>query len=298
MKKWLLIFSIVVTLTACGTVDEADENRDVEGVFEIAVIPSQSTGEMQTGLNNLEEFLTEQLGRQVVVEQYPNYNAVVEALNYNHIDLAFLGPLTYLIAHEQSGAQAILTIEVDGSSFYHSYIITNNNENWEDLDDLLADVNEVDFAFASISSTSGHLIPGLHLRQLGYYDSENEHSFNQIQFAGSHDIVASLVQSGEVDAGAVDSAILESLINEDEEEGGTLGEDLKIIWQSEPLYQYPWVVPAETNDEIITEIQKAFYEIDDPEILRVFGGASRFVEADDSQYADVLEAAREFDMLD
>ncbi|GAE35718.1 phosphate/phosphite/phosphonate ABC transporter substrate-binding protein [Halalkalibacter akibai] len=314
MKKWLVTIGLALTLTACGAADDPDEvvqsptvdeeiteeapaTEQEEGVFKIAVIPSQSMGEMQTGLDNLETHLSESLGREVVVEQYPNYNAVVEAINYHHIDLAFLGPLTYLIAHEQSGAQAIITQEVDGSPFYYSYIITHADREWEDLDEMLEDRAEVDFAFASISSTSGHLIPGLHLRNLGHYDSEDDHEFNQIQFAGSHDIVTTLVRDQTVDAGAVDSAILEALMKEDEANGGSLREDIKVIWQSEQLYQYPWVVPADTSDALITQLQEAYAEIEDPEILRIFGGATRFVEADDSQYADVLEAAREFDML-
>lgn len=305
MKKWMISLGLVLVLTACGGSEteeateapaEGKEERSDEQ-FKIAVIPSQSMGEMQTGLDKLEAHLAERLGRDVTVEQYPNYNAVVEALNYNHIDLAFLGPLTYLIAHEQSGAQAIITQEVDGSPYYHSYIVTHADSDWESLEDMLEDRAEVDFAFASISSTSGHLMPGLELRNRGYYESEDNHEFNQIQFAGSHDIVATLVQDQTVDAGAIDSAILEALMKENESNGGTMREDLKVIWQSEQLYQYPWVVPAEMDDELIAEVQEAFYEIDDEDILRIFGGATAFVEADDSKYADVLEAAREFDML-
>ncbi len=309
MKKWMISLGLALVLTACGgsETEEASETpadgtgeaveEGSDEVFEIAVIPSQSMGEMQTGLDKLEEHLSDRLGREVTVDQYPNYNAVVEALNYNHIDLAFLGPLTYLIAHEQSGAQAIITQEVDGSPYYYSYIVTQADSEWETLEDMLEDRTEVDFAFASISSTSGHLIPGLELRNRGYYESEDNHEFNQIQFAGSHDVVATLVQDQTVDAGAIDSAILEALMTEDESNGGTLREDLKVIWQSEQLYQYPWVVPAEMDDELISEVQEAFYEIDDEDILRIFGGATKFVEADDSQYADVLKAAREFDML-
>ncbi|WP_017727449.1 phosphate/phosphite/phosphonate ABC transporter substrate-binding protein [Halalkalibacterium ligniniphilum] len=313
MKKWLLTLGMAVVLTACGAADdqESAEESGAEGeqgqqeeaapssdeVFEIAVIPSQSIGEMQTGLDKLEAHLSEQLNREVSVEHYPNYNAVVEALNYNNIDLAYLGPLTYLIAHEQSGAQAIVTQLIDGEPYYYSYIITHKDSEWEDLDDLLEDRSEVDFAFASISSTSGHLIPGLELRNRGVYESENEHEFNQLQFTGSHDLVTTLVQDQTVDAGAVDSAILEALMKEDEQNGGTLRDDIKVLWQSEQLYQYPWVVPAQTDDELIAQIQEAFLSIDDEEIFQVFGGASGFVVADDSQYADVLEAAREFDML-
>ncbi|WP_368504172.1 phosphate/phosphite/phosphonate ABC transporter substrate-binding protein [Alkalihalophilus sp. As8PL] len=308
MKKWFVTVGLAFTLAACGggddapapSTDEADESTGGEAsseVFEVAVIPSQSTGEMETGLNNLEEHLNEALDREVEVVQYPNYNAVVEALNYNHIDLAFLGPLTYLIAHEQSGAQAIITQEIDGEPYYYSYIITHADSEWETLEDMLEDRADVNFAFASNSSTSGHLIPGLELRNRGHYEDDLDNDFAQIQFAGSHDVVTTLVQDQTVEAGAVDSAILESLMKDDEANGGSLRDDIKVIWQSDQLYQYPWVVPSEMTDEEIEEIRAAFYDITDEEILRIFGGASSFVEADDTQYADVLEAAREFDML-
>ncbi|MDV2683946.1 phosphate/phosphite/phosphonate ABC transporter substrate-binding protein [Alkalihalophilus lindianensis] len=307
MKKWFVTVGLAFTLAACGgdeapapSTDEADKSTGGEAsseVFEVAVIPSQSTGEMETGLNNLEEHLNEALDREVEVVQYPNYNAVVEALNYNHIDLAFLGPLTYLIAHEQSGAQAIITQEIDGEPYYYSYIITHADSEWETLEDMLEDRADVNFAFASNSSTSGHLIPGLELRNRGHYEDDLDNEFAQIQFAGSHDVVTTLVQDQTVEAGAVDSAILESLMKDDEANGGSLREDIKVIWQSDQLYQYPWVVPSEMTEEEIENIRAAFYDITDEEILRIFGGASSFVEADDTQYADVLEAAREFDML-
>ncbi|WP_088105258.1 phosphate/phosphite/phosphonate ABC transporter substrate-binding protein [Halalkalibacter urbisdiaboli] len=308
MKKWLIMFGLSFALTACGSGEPetsenieppaeeeipAEEATENDEVFEVAVIPSQTVGEMETGLNNLEAHLSEQLNREVKVESYPNYNAVVEAINYNHIDLAFLGPLTYVIAHEQSGAQAILTQEIDDSPYYYSYIITHQDNEWENLEGLLEDSADVNFAFASISSTSGHLMPGLHLRNLGYYDDETNHKFNQIQFAGSHDVVATLVKEKNVDAGAIDSAILNELMEQDK----TLEESIKVLWESDKLYQYPWVVPAQMDEEEIKNIQEAFYEITDEEILRIFGGASKFVEADDAKYAEVLEAAREFNML-
>ncbi|WP_100404234.1 phosphate/phosphite/phosphonate ABC transporter substrate-binding protein [Bacillus solitudinis] len=309
MKKWLSMLGLTLVLTACGgetntgeteIAPETDETEvpteevtEEDGVFEVAVIPAQTTGETQASLDKLEEHLKEKLARDVEVKQYPNYNAVVEAINYNNIDLAYLGPLTYVIAHEQSGAQAILTQEIDGRPYYHSYIITHSDNEWETLDDMLEDSENVDFAFASISSTSGHLMPGLHLRNLGYYNDDIDHSFNQVQFAGSHDIVTRLVQEKNADAGAVDSAILNELI----EQTPALGDDIKVLWESQELYQYPWVVPAQMTEEEIVQIQEAFYDITDDDILRIFGGASAFVEADDSKYEDVLEAARQFNML-
>ena len=311
--KWLssVFLSGILLLSACGEENNTDENNvnnvnntgantsnDAadDSVFRVAVIPSQSIGEMQTGIDLLEERLSEALDREVEVEHYPSYNAVVEAINYSHIELAFLGPLTYLIAHEQSGAQAIVTQLIDGEPYYYSYMISHVDQPWDTLDEALDNPGpeEINFAFASIASTSGSLIPGTELVNRGVFQDENNHDFASVRYTGSHDITARVVEDKTVEIGAIDSAIYNALV----EDGAVDPEQIKVIWESSQLYQYPWVVPHDMSDELIAQVQEAFINIDDPEILNIFGGASGFVEADDSQYEDVLEAAREFNMLD
>ncbi|SFE82552.1 phosphate/phosphite/phosphonate ABC transporter substrate-binding protein [Alteribacillus iranensis] len=302
MKKWFtaLIVSSVCLLGACGGEEnERQENQEEntkdtsDDSLEVAVIPAQSSGEMATGLDKLENTLNEQMEQTVEVEHYPNYNAVVEALNYGHIDLAYLGPLTYVVAHEVSGAEAIITQEIDGTPYYHSYILTHADSPWENLDDLLEDSEEVDFAFGSISSTSGSLIPGLELRERGVFNSEDDHDFSTVRYTGSHDVTATAIASKEVDAGAIDSSIFHELVSD-----GTIDESqFKKIWQSEQLYQYPWAVPADMDDEIKEDLQDAFTNIEDQEILDIFGGASAFVKTDHSHYESIRKAAEDFGML-
>ncbi|NJP39167.1 phosphate/phosphite/phosphonate ABC transporter substrate-binding protein [Alkalicoccus luteus] len=300
MKKSLLIVTAsAAVLAACGA-DESNNNATGgseagdEDVFEVAVIPSQSIGEMEEGLNLLEEHLAETLEEDIEVTHYPSYNAVVEAINFGHVDLAYFGPVTYLIAFEQSGAEAILTQTIDGDPYYYSYIITQPDAPWDDLDELLADVDDIQFAFGSQSSTSGFAIPAYELLQQGVYESESTYEFESVQFTGSHDITADAVANGSVDAGAIDSAIFQALIND-----GLIDEDdYKIIWESQQLYQYPWAVPDGTSDERISDIQEAFMAVDDERILQIFGGADAFVEASPDEYEVVLEAARAFDLLE
>ncbi|PSL51319.1 phosphonate transport system substrate-binding protein [Salsuginibacillus halophilus] len=294
MRKTLLLssalsFGAAGMLTGCGE-GEGDGGDEME----VAVIPAQSSGEMEEGLNRLEDELENHLDRAVDVEHYPGYNAVVEAVNHGHVDLAYLGPLTYLIAHEESGAQAVVTQNIDGEPYYYSYIITNEEQPWESLDELLDDSEDVAFAFGSISSTSGSLIPGTELRERGVFESEDDHAFESVQYTGSHDVTAQSIENMNVDAGAIDSAIYHSLVDD----GAVDDEQIRVIWESEELYQYPWVVPHDTEEEEIENIQEAFTAIEDEEVLSIFGGASSFTEIDDDQYEDVLEAAREFDMLD
>ncbi|PRO64833.1 phosphate/phosphite/phosphonate ABC transporter substrate-binding protein [Alkalicoccus urumqiensis] len=297
----------MLVLAGCGT-DNTEENEaggsnagentggnnSSDDVFEVAVIPSQSVGEMQDGLTALEEHLAAEMDQEVEVEHYPSYNAVVEAINYGHVDLAYFGPTTYLIAHETSGAEAVITQNVNGEPYYYSYMITQPDAPWDDLDSLIDDAENIDFAFGSQSSTSGFVIPGYELKQQGVYENEGEYEFNSVRFTGSHDITATVVAEGDVDAGAIDSAIFTQLIDE-----GMINEDdYKIIWESDQLYQYPWAVPEGTSDEEKDAVREAFLSIEDEEILSIFGGADSFVEASHDEYESIMDAARSFDLLD
>lgn len=288
-RKWgFLIITGGLLLSACGNEEVMD------GPVEIAVIPSQSIGEMQDGLDQLETELAVALGQDVSVEHYPNYNAVVEAINHNHIDLAYVGPVTYLVARDQSGAKAILTQSIDGTPYYHSYIKAHIDAPWDTLEELLYEREDVVFAFGSHSSTSGFTVPGYELLNRGVYTDENDHEFGEVRFTGSHDITAQTLLSQDVDAGAIDSAIYHALVRD-----GVVDDSmLKTLWESEPLYQYPWIVPAETDEDIIEAYQEAFLAIDNSEILQIFGGADAFVLADVDNYEGVENAARAMGLLD
>lgn len=299
MKKMMLsaaALSTALVLAACGNAEETedtDQQSSGDEAFTIGVIPAQTEGEMEGAMNKLQDVLTEALGRETEIDVYPDYNGVVEAMNFDQIDMAYLGPLTYVIAQERSDAKAIITQLVNGEPFYHSYIITQQDQPFESIDDLLSDPSEVDFAFGDPNSTSGSLIPSIELQDRGVYESEDSYEFSTVRFTGSHDATALAVQNGQVDAGAIDSAIYNQLI----ESGKIDDSKLKVIWTSDPLFQYPWAVTAGTDEETITTLQEAFLAIEDPEILDAFG-ASGFTEATPEDYDSILDAAEKQGILD
>ncbi|WP_298825888.1 phosphate/phosphite/phosphonate ABC transporter substrate-binding protein [uncultured Planococcus sp.] len=292
MKKWILTISVLLLalfLSACGddsTDTESSTGSTNEEPFTIGVIPAQTEGEMQTAMDKLQTILSEELDREVEIEVYPDYNGVVESMNYDQIDMAYLGPLTYVIAEANSNAKAIITQLVDGEPFYNAYVITHTDNPATSLDELLENPGEVQFAFGDPNSTSGSLIPSIELQDRGVYESEQENQFETVRFTGSHDATALAVQNKQVDAGAIDSAIYNQLL----ESGKIDGEQLKIIWKSEPLFQYPWAVLESTDDETVAKLREAFLAIEDPEILDAFG-ATGFTEATNADYESIKQAA-------
>jgi phosphonate transport system substrate-binding protein len=277
-----------VILAACGKNESNSKVMTDEAAepFTIGVIPVQTEGAMESAIEKLQLTLSEKLDREVSVEVYPDYNGVVEAMNYDKIDMAYFGPLTYVVAHAKSGAQAIITQLIDGEPFYYSYMITHKDNPWDTLEKLLEDGGEVDFAFGDINSTSGSLIPSIELKDRGVYKSEDDHEFNSVRFTGSHDATALAIQNKQVDVGAIDSAIFDQLV----ESGKIDGKQIKTIWESEKLFQYPWAVHKDTDEETIETLKEAFLGIKDSEILDAFG-ATGFTEASNDDYESIRQAA-------
>ncbi|MCK8816108.1 phosphate/phosphite/phosphonate ABC transporter substrate-binding protein [Natroniella sulfidigena] len=292
MKKRLLTVVLVLSLTLivvpvarAGFLNWLFGISVGEEEFTIGLIPAQTQGEMAPAIEKLTDHLKVELDKQVQIDTYPDYNGVVEAMNYGQIDMAYFGPLTYVIANQQVGAQAIITQLVDDTPYYYSYIVTHKDSPLDSLNDLIAKADELDVAFGDPSSTSGGLIPNIAFKEDGINIDD---AFNSLTYTGSHDATALAVQDQQVDAGAIDSAIFDTLVANEVIDG----DKFKVIWRSEKLFQYPWAVSRDVEEELIDQIREAFYKIDNQEVLDAFG-ASGFTKAVDEDYEPIREAAKE-----
>jgi phosphonate transport system substrate-binding protein len=206
------------------------------------------------------------------------YDDTVRALGNGEIDIAFLGPLTYLHARSEYKAISILrSITEKGSPSYRSVIITKSHNSINKLSDL----KSKDFAFASMKSTSGNLIPrfllaedGIHLRDLKSYNNFNY-----------HDSVVKWVLKGIYDAGAVRESVAEKYL--------PLG--LKIISTSGPIPTGPVVVGPKTPYAIVESIKSTLLNLnkseDGREILQKTDPEMRggFIEASDLDYEHIRQ---------
>lgn len=275
-------------LAGCGAAGGQGNQGNAGEPFNIAVIPVQTEGQLKEAMERLKTILQDKLGRPVAINDYPDYNGVVEAMNFGQVDLAFYGPLTYVIAHEKSGAEAIVVQLVQGKPYYYSYIIAHKDSPWNSLDDLLKDPKSIRFAFGDINSTSGSLVPGIELKRRGVFTTAERHSFLNVRYTGSHDVTALAVQNKQVDAGAIDSAIYEGLVGQKKVDGS----QIKVLWQSDKLFQYPWAVKKGTDEATVKKLQDAFLGIRDEAILKGFA-ISGFQTATDADYEPIRAAAEQ-----
>jgi phosphonate transport system substrate-binding protein len=212
---------------------------------------------------------------------------VVEAMVNNELDLAYYGGLTYVQARNRADVVPLVT-EINpktGDTTYRSVIIVPADSEIEDVSEL----EGRDFAFGSVSSTSGSLYPAIMLRDAGIDYRTDLGNFN---YTNGHDATAQAVTNGQVDAGGLEDRILHNLQDE-----GTVDEgSVRVVEESEPIEGYPWVVRDALPDDLKREIAQAFLDLDDPALLDLLRaeGYER-VEAGDYDYVE--EQARELDLL-
>jgi len=245
-------------------------------IVSFGIIPKDNPRIAYEKFQPLMDYLTEKTPFKFELMLKKTYDDTVIALGKGEIDMAFLGPLTYLHARIEYNAISILkNITEKGEPFYHSVIVAKKNSPIKELSDL----NGKSFAFAAMESTSGNLVPrfllaehGIHLRQLKNY--------NNFDY---QDSVVKWVLKGEYDAGAVRESVAEKYI--------PLG--LKIIARSRPIPTGPLVIGSQTPYNSVKIIKAALLDMvktdKGKEVLRkidpeFMGG---FAEADDVDYAHI-----------
>ncbi len=233
----------------------------------------------------LKNYLAGQMGQQVNLVIPTNYNATVEALGNGSLDFAYLGGLTYLKARKQYGV--IPLVQRTSDLQFHSLFITGPNSGINSL----ADLKGKTFAFGDINSTSGHLMPYLELKRAGV----NVDGDLKFRYSGSHPATAKAVESGAVDAGALDETVYNSMIAE-----GKLDKiKVRVFYTSKPFVDYVWVARKDVGKDEHEKFVKAFTglkEGKDDQILQILRGKS-FVRANDDEYALLRQVAEELKMF-
>ena len=233
----------------------------------------------------LQAYLSKARGRQVELIIPTNYNATVEALGNGSLDFAYLGGLTFVKAQAQFGVVPLVQRAADLQ--FHSLFITGTNSSIHSLKDLKGK----NFAFGDINSTSGHLMPYAELKQAGI-DAEADMHF---RYTGSHPATAKAVESGAVDAGALDESVYNSMIAE-----GKLDKTkVRVFYTSKPFVDYVWVARKDIDSATQEKLAQAFTRLkegQDDEILKILRGKS-FVRANNQEYNALRAVAQQLKML-
>ncbi len=257
-------------------------------VLKVSAIPDEAPTELLRKFKPLGAYLEKQLGMKVEFIPVTDYPAVVEALATDRLDLAWLGGFTFVQVRLKTG-NAIPLVQREQDAQFTSKFITAN----PDVKSL-ADLKGKTFAFGSISSTSGSLMPRFFMLKDGI---KPETYFSRIGYSGAHDATAAWVQAGKVDGGVLNASVWDKLVTA----GKVDTHKVKVFATTPAYYDYNWTVRGTLNPALSEKIKQAFLSLDlaNPEHKTILDlqAASRFIETSPDNYKGIEEAARTADLL-
>ncbi|WP_144732082.1 phosphate/phosphite/phosphonate ABC transporter substrate-binding protein [Extensimonas perlucida] len=256
MKK-LASALMSVLLAAVCSIGHASSNPDPE-TLKVALLPDENASTVIKYNKPLEIYLEKELGKKIELVVTTDYSSMIEAMRHGRIDMAYFGPLSYVLAKQKSDIEPFAAMKQKGSTTYQSVLIANTGAGIAKISDI---VNK-NVAYGDKASTSSHLIPKSILAENGLKAGENyrEH------FAGAHDAVAMAVQNGHAQAGGLSKPIFESLV----QRGLVDPNKVKVLAESKPYPQYPWTMRSNLKPELKEKIRAAFLNLKDPEVLKPF----------------------------
>ncbi|GIX47863.1 MAG: putative selenate ABC transporter substrate-binding protein [Candidatus Tectimicrobiota bacterium] len=261
-----------------------------QGVLRLSAIPDEAPTELLRKYQPLVRYLEKELGMRVEFTPVIDYAASVEALAAGKVDMVWYGGFTHVQARHRTGGKAFAVVMRAADLNFHSKFIAHVDAGIERLEDLKGKT----FAFGSVGSTSGHLMPRYFLLQAGIVP---ERDFRRFSFSGAHDATAKWVESGKVDAGALNEAVWDKLVRE----GKVDTTKVKVFWTTPPYVDYNWTVRADLDRLLVSRIARAFLNLDyhNPEHRPILElqRAKAYVLAVEDDFAGIEAAARAAGLL-
>lgn len=247
LRSFLRVASIALTLTAAGLASAKDQ-------LTIGLIPSEDSQAMIEASKQVLSTLESRLGMPVVPFVATDYNGIIEALRAGKLDVAYLGPFSYVLATSVTNVEAfaVAVTRKTGQSAYKSVIVARKDSGIREL----ADLKGRTFAFVDPSSASGHLFPKAGLEQAGFVPAQ---LFSRVIFSGSHDASILAVENRKVDAAAVADRIFASAVSN----GLVKQDDFQVVWSSRPIPESPMVWRKDLDPALQQKVASALASIKD-----------------------------------
>ena len=282
------MFKRLTALAASLALSLSCTTTQAANVLRVSAIPDEAPTELQRKFTPLGAYLEQQLGMKVEFVPVSDYAAVVEALASDRLDMAWLGGFTFVQTRLKTG-NAIPLVQREQDATFTSKFITGNPE-VKSLQDLKGKT----FAFGSVSSTSGSLMPRYFMQKDGINPEE---FFSRVAYSGAHDATVAWVQAGKVDGGVLNASVWDKLVA-----AGKVDTTKVVVLQTTPtFYDYNWTVRGNLDPALTAKIQAAFLALDpakpaDKDILDL-QAATRFIPTKAENYTGIEDAARAAGLL-
>lgn len=257
---------------------------DTPEVLRVSAIPDENPSEMLRIYTPFAEYLSKALRMKVQFIPVVDYAATVEGLAAGKLDLVWYGGFTSVQAVRRTNGTAKRLVLREEDAQFKSVFIARPGSGIKEL----ADLKGKTFAFGSVGSTSGHLMPRYFLLQDKLVP---EKDFKQVAYSGAHDATALWVESGKVDAGALNFLVWAKLVDGKKVDLSKVN----VFYTTPPYVDYVWTVRGDLDKGLQERITAAFLKLDyanpaDRALLDLHR-TKKYIVAKDSEWKGTEEAA-------
>jgi phosphonate transport system substrate-binding protein len=267
------------------------QSCDDPKALKFSIIPTQETVRELTLYKPVMDLLSKNTGKKIEFYMPTSYASVVEALMGKWVDVAMLGPESYVLAKGKDP-----TVEVFATYYkkkdgvqeagpgYKSMLISKKGSKFTTVDSTKGSV----MLLVDPASTSGALIPES-VFAAKVVKTPLKQYFGKVAFSGGHDLSTLAVADGKADVAFVASHRFMNTVGT----GKVKVDDFNILWMSPLIPQDPFVYRGTLCPALKEQIAKTFLTLETTPEGRAYlenVGSEKFVPMTDKDYDIIREA--------
>ena len=259
LKKIMFsLFAILMTYWMAIDQETLAANCENPDSLTFAMVPTEETVAELELYKPVTDRMAKLTGKKISFYMPTSYASVVEGLLSHFVDVAVLGPYTYVIANSKDPTVEVFAtyakrpghMQEEGPG-YRGVLISKKGTKYTSIKSLKGSL----VGLTDPGSTSGNLMPRVAFTKVIGMDLEK--FFSKVVYTGSHELSTVAVVQGKVDAAFVASHRFDNVVNKGE---ATL-EGVNILWQSDPIPQDPFVYRNTLCDDIKAKISETFLDL-------------------------------------
>ena len=259
LKKIIFsLFAILITYGIAIDQEALAANCENPDSLTFAMVPTEETVAELELYKPVTDRMAKLTGKKISFFMPTSYASVVEGLLSHFVDVAVLGPYTYVIANSKDPTVEVFAtyakrpghMQEEGPG-YRGVLISKKGTKYTSIKSLKGSL----VGLTDPGSTSGNLMPRVAFTKVIGMDLEK--FFSKVVYTGSHELSTVAVVQGKVDAAFVASHRFDNVVNKGE---ATL-EGVNILWQSDPIPQDPFVYRTTLCNDIKANIRETFLDL-------------------------------------
>ena len=236
-----LILSVVLT----GSLAPAQAQTELN----FGIISTDATAALKQAWQPFIDDLNKDTGLKVTAFFATDYAGIIEAMRFNKVQFAWMGNKAAIEAVDRASGEIFAQVVfADGSTGYHSYLITHKDTPISSLDEFLKNGKQYTFGNGDPNSTSGNLVPGFYVFSKNSIDPKNHF---KVMTTANHGANLAAVLNKQVDVATNNSEEMEKLKAQSPDKAA----QIRILWTSPLIPSDPLVWRKDLSEDAKKKIK-------------------------------------------